>query len=119
MPPSHSMVPLSGCRFPETMFIKVLLPAPFSPSNASTWLGKRSRLTSCNASTPAKVFEILRSDNSGGSAGAFMQAKSRSQELQEFRSSRMWRGVSKLLMVVHSPFFHVQLLFTNQPFQPL
>src|SRR5260370_8513363 len=105
MPPSLSMVPLSGCRFPETMFIKVLLPAPFSPSNASTWLGKRSRLTSCSASTPAKVFEILRSDNSGGSTGAFIQqARPRSQELQEFRIFTIHRRLSTFQC-----YFHVTL----------
>src|SRR5271166_4074255 len=77
------MVPLSGCRFPETIFINVLLPAPFSPSNASTWLGKRPRLTSCSASTPAKAFEILRSDSNGSSAGAFMEKKSGVAGVQE------------------------------------
>src|SRR6218665_646515 len=30
--PSNTMVPESGCRLPETMFISVVLPAPFSPT---------------------------------------------------------------------------------------
>ncbi len=41
--PSSKISPSSGCSSPYRTFIRVVLPAPFSPSRACTWPGDTER----------------------------------------------------------------------------
>ena len=63
--PRTRMVPLSGRYSPNTMFIRVLLPAPFSPSRQwiSPWF--RVRLTLSLATTPGKVLVMPSTSSTG------------------------------------------------------
>src|SRR6185436_10829887 len=56
--PSMAMVPASGCCAPPRIFISVLLPAPFSPTRASTSPATRERETPASAITPGNRFVI-------------------------------------------------------------
>jgi hypothetical protein len=53
------MVPESGWSVPEATFIRVDLPAPFSPRSACISPARTSNETSCSAATLAKLFEIF------------------------------------------------------------
>ena len=53
------MVPESGRSVPEATFIRVDLPAPFSPRSACISPARTSNETSCSAATLAKLFEIF------------------------------------------------------------
>ena len=50
--PSISMVPRSGSITPPRIFIRVDLPAPFSPTRPMTSPGRTSMLKSASATTP-------------------------------------------------------------------
>ena len=50
--PSISMVPRSGAMTPPRIFIRVDLPAPFSPTRPITSPGRTSMLKSASATTP-------------------------------------------------------------------
>src|SRR5688572_669612 len=54
--PSSSMLPSSAEQAPLRIFIRVLLPAPFSPISAWTSPGATSRLTLRNARVAPKLF---------------------------------------------------------------
>ena len=66
--PSARMSPASAGRKPYTIFISVLLPAPFSPSSASTCPAGMSRSTPSTASTGPKRLWIPRSCSVTGPA---------------------------------------------------
>src|SRR3954469_1701044 len=63
--PPMSTSPESGCSIPPATFIRVDLPAPFSPSSATTSPGCTSRETPFSACTPRKRFWMLRSSRTG------------------------------------------------------
>src|SRR5262245_38118471 len=60
--------PASGRCTPVMIFTAVDLPAPFSPSNASTCPARSSRPTPASACTPPKRFSIPTRDSAGASA---------------------------------------------------
>src|SRR5919106_2133577 len=63
--PSNQMRPLLGSSEPETILIKVDLPAPLSPSSASTSPARTSKLTSSSAVTGPKCLDRPSSRSSG------------------------------------------------------
>src|SRR3954469_113897 len=63
--PPMSTSPESGCSIPPATFIRVDLPAPFSPSSATTSPGCTSRETPFSACTPRKRFWMFRSWRTG------------------------------------------------------
>src|SRR5262245_1742229 len=63
--PPSSMVPASGTYAPESTFISVLLPAPFSPMSACTSPGLTSRSTPPSATTAPNRFAIPRMRRTG------------------------------------------------------
>src|SRR5260221_213198 len=63
--PSIAIVPESGGCTPKRIFIKVDLPAPFSPIRAWTSPALRSKSTPFNACTPANALVMLRSSSRG------------------------------------------------------
>src|SRR5690349_8097190 len=58
--PSISILPASGRRRPARILIRVLLPAPFSPSNATISPSRASKLTRSSASSEPKRRTRLR-----------------------------------------------------------
>src|SRR5207249_2701644 len=60
--PSTSIVPASGLIRPASTFIKVLLPAPFSPISACTSPFCKRRFTPSSATVGPKRLLILESD---------------------------------------------------------
>ena len=58
--PSSKMSPLSGVCTPARIFMSVLLPAPFSPTTATTSPRASVSDTSSKASTPGKRLETER-----------------------------------------------------------
>src|SRR5919108_5865876 len=63
--PSIRIVPASGGYTPARIFIRVDLPAPFSPTTAWISPACRSRSTPCSTSTPTKLFVMPRISSSG------------------------------------------------------
>src|SRR6478609_3829485 len=55
---------------PDSSFINVDFPAPFSPTRASTSPRRRVRCMSCSALTPGKLLATPRTSNSGVSVGS-------------------------------------------------
>ena len=53
--PSKGYSPLSKAWMPAMPLIRVLLPAPLSPTSAVTWPGRTSRSTSCSTCTAPKL----------------------------------------------------------------
>src|SRR3954469_14199864 len=72
--PSSTIVPLSGWWAPARIFIRVDLPAPFSPRIAWTSPGRTSRSTSRRTGTPKKLFVMPRISRMG--AGADVRVES-------------------------------------------
>src|SRR5262245_30911606 len=72
--PSSSIVPASGACAPASTFIKVLLPAPFSPTSA--WISPRptSRSTPSSAWLEPKRLVTPRIESSAASAAAVTSA---------------------------------------------
>src|SRR3954468_22847993 len=68
--PSSRIVPSSGWCMPYSVFIRVDLPAPFSPTTACTSPRPTVRLTSEFATTPGKRLVIPLSSITGAPAGA-------------------------------------------------
>src|SRR5918911_93605 len=68
--PSSTIRPASGCSAPLRIFIRVDLPAPFSPTRAWTSPGATSRETPRSARVGPKLLWIasMRSRGSGGGA---------------------------------------------------
>src|SRR6185369_7774071 len=56
--PSSSILPVNVVWTPAMIFIKVDLPAPFSPTRPCTWPSNSSKSTSRKAATPPKDLEI-------------------------------------------------------------
>src|SRR5688500_1599939 len=56
--PLRSIRPKSGGRFPPSRFIKVDLPAPFSPTSPRVCPGARPKVTSLSTFTPKKLFSM-------------------------------------------------------------
>src|SRR5256885_16352977 len=72
--PSHSIVPSLAGPTPEITLTSVDLPAPLSPTSATTWPGNTSISASVRACTAPKRFEIPLSDRTGvAGAGAGAQ----------------------------------------------
>src|SRR5450631_2035653 len=65
--PPQRIWPSSGCQIPETVLIRVDLPAPLSPTRAVTWPAGTVRLMSLSARTGPKFLPMSRSSSSGGS----------------------------------------------------
>src|SRR5262245_14315860 len=63
--PSSHTSPASGRCTPARIFMRVLLPAPFSPISASTSPRCSTRSTPCNAWTPGKALPMPRTSSSG------------------------------------------------------
>src|SRR6476469_6592862 len=84
--PSSRMVASSGCFMPYSVFIRVDVPAPFSPTTACTSPRPTVRLTSELATTPGNRLVIPRSSITGAPAGA---------------SASSGRSVETVLMVSH------------------
>src|SRR5713101_4949163 len=63
--PSKRMLPASGRCAPASTLMRVLLPAPFSPSNANTSPARNSKSTPRSACTPGKDFSMPRISSSG------------------------------------------------------
>src|SRR5437879_3047528 len=63
--PSRRMLPASGRCAPASTLMRVLLPAPFSPSRANTSPARNSKSTPRSACTPGKDFAIPRISSSG------------------------------------------------------
>src|SRR5712692_10389941 len=68
-PPTFT-TPASGLWMPARIFTSVLLPAPFSPTNACTSPGNRRKSTPCRACTPPKCLAIPLSETMG--SGGFV-----------------------------------------------
>src|SRR4030067_735386 len=64
--PSSQIVPPSGLTAPLSILIRVLFPAPFSPSRAWASPGRRSKSTSSRARVAPKFLEIRSMRRSGG-----------------------------------------------------
>src|SRR5574341_438341 len=64
--PFNCMVPSSGRITPETILMRVLLPAPFSPNKACTSPWRSVSETQSRALTPGKLFEMSVSSNTTG-----------------------------------------------------
>src|SRR4030042_5270039 len=64
--PSSQMAPPSGLTAPLNILIRVLFPAPFSPSRAWASPGRRSKSTSSRAQVAPKFLEIRSMRRSGG-----------------------------------------------------
>src|SRR4030042_2729482 len=64
--PSSQMAPPSGLTAPLNILIRVLFPAPFSPSRAWASPGRRSKSTSSRARVAPKFLEIRSMLRSGG-----------------------------------------------------
>src|SRR4051794_3555457 len=77
--PSNVIVPESAACTPASTLTSVDLPAPLSPTSATTWPGPTSRSTSVSAATAPNVFETPRSERtesvpcSAGMAEALMR----------------------------------------------
>src|SRR4051812_24305310 len=72
--PSMSTSPESGCSIPAAIFISVDLPAPFSPSRATTSPAPTSSETPFSACTPRKRLWMSRSCRTGTSMTYGMNA---------------------------------------------
>ena len=64
--PSSRIWPVSGGNRPEAIFMRVDLPAPFSPMNAWTSPATRSNRAPSSASTPGNRLEMSSSSSSKG-----------------------------------------------------
>src|SRR5262249_39680458 len=63
--PSSRISPESGRRTPARIFIRVDLPAPFSPTRAWTWPSLADRLTASRTLLPAKDLVMPRISSAG------------------------------------------------------
>src|SRR3982074_1369714 len=66
--PSHSMTPLSAGPTPEITLMSVDLPAPLSPTRATTSPARICSSTSTSACTPPNRLETPRNASTGGNA---------------------------------------------------
>ncbi len=67
--PASRICPASGECTPVKSLIRVLLPAPFSPTNACTSPGRTSKSTPSRARTPGKLLFIPRMRSQGAGVG--------------------------------------------------
>src|SRR3954471_16956847 len=72
--PSHSIVPSFAGSTPEMTFTSVDLPAPLSPTSATTSFGATSISASVRACTAPKRFEIPRSERTGAAVAVAVTA---------------------------------------------
>src|SRR5579884_52132 len=104
------MLPASGGCAPASTLISVLLPAPFSPTSASTSPARKSRSTPRSARTPGNDLTIPCIDNSGGIANFPKRMNHRYTETQRRKTRK--RENSKSFLAFCS-FFILSLCFSS------
>src|SRR5689334_1747287 len=78
--PASVIVPRSGTTAPDSTFISVLLPAPFSPRSAWTSPGSASRSTPASAVTAPNRFVTPRMERSAVMSGSRRRGELRCEQ---------------------------------------